>query len=279
MTDLEQILSKLKGVKRNGNGWLACCPAHKDDSPSLSITESGGKLLLHCFAGCGFSDILAAVGMKGNRPPPSRPFRLVPPPQRKPLTFLDDMWAQWAHGTDWLAFGNFAIQLGVDEVALRSTGCCWAWPYDCWGFPMHDADGEFTGMRLRTADNKKLSVPGGREGLFLLDGLPREPFCIVEGPTDLAALATLSFSGCGRPSCQGAVEMTAKYCRKWQVTPVILADNDGPGIEGARELQKAIVGSRLAMLPAKDTREFLKLGGTKDMYLTCINNALEKGHE
>lgn len=61
----ESFLSRLDKVRRTGNHkWLACCPAHPDDSPSLSIAvDPEGKLLAHCFAGCPTADIMAAVGM------------------------------------------------------------------------------------------------------------------------------------------------------------------------------------------------------------------------
>lgn len=44
---------------------MARCPGHEDRSPSLSIRElDDGALLLHCFAGCQASDVLAAVGLE-----------------------------------------------------------------------------------------------------------------------------------------------------------------------------------------------------------------------
>ncbi|MEL0097721.1 MAG: AAA family ATPase [Planctomycetaceae bacterium] len=62
MLTLEHVLSQLKGVKEQGNGYIACCPAHDDQTPSLSIREAdGGELLLRCHAGCKFEDIIAAL--------------------------------------------------------------------------------------------------------------------------------------------------------------------------------------------------------------------------
>jgi len=59
------LLSRLEGVRRTGpDRWLARCPAHEDQNPSLSIREtSDGTILIHDFAGCCPSDILAAVGL------------------------------------------------------------------------------------------------------------------------------------------------------------------------------------------------------------------------
>ena len=58
---MEAILAELKGVRRNGNGWMALCPAHTDRNPSLSVRERDGKVLLHCFAGCTLEAVLSAL--------------------------------------------------------------------------------------------------------------------------------------------------------------------------------------------------------------------------
>src|SRR5258708_11255480 len=57
------ILDKLKGVGKSGDGWSAKCPSHNDKSPSLSIHESNGKILLYCHAGCSLDMILEALGI------------------------------------------------------------------------------------------------------------------------------------------------------------------------------------------------------------------------
>ncbi len=71
-----QILDRLRGVRKIGERrWEAQCPAHNDRTPSLSIRETdNGKILIHCFAGCGYGAILAAVCMKpGDLFPDRRP--------------------------------------------------------------------------------------------------------------------------------------------------------------------------------------------------------------
>ncbi len=61
------ILGALRGL-RGGNGqWTALCPAHDDHHPSLSVTESGGKLLLYCHAGCSYEAIKRALGLHDER--------------------------------------------------------------------------------------------------------------------------------------------------------------------------------------------------------------------
>lgn len=62
---IEDILPSLTKVKRTGRGnWMACCPAHHDRSPSLTIHEAAdGRILVKCWAGCEFSEIVEAVGL------------------------------------------------------------------------------------------------------------------------------------------------------------------------------------------------------------------------
>jgi len=49
--------------------WMAKCPAHDDRTASLSIAEGkDGKILLKCFAGCDFADILKAAGIEPTKP-------------------------------------------------------------------------------------------------------------------------------------------------------------------------------------------------------------------
>lgn len=52
------------GIKPSGNNQYTCrCPSHDDKSPSLTITDVGDKILVHCFAGCEPEDIVNAVGL------------------------------------------------------------------------------------------------------------------------------------------------------------------------------------------------------------------------
>ncbi len=43
--------------------WKARCPEHDDRHPSLVITVSNNRLLIHCRAGCRTSDVLEVVGL------------------------------------------------------------------------------------------------------------------------------------------------------------------------------------------------------------------------
>lgn len=63
--DVNPILDRLDKVRQIGpDKWSACCPAHDDRTPSLSIKDGGDRVLLHCFAGCRLADILAGLGLE-----------------------------------------------------------------------------------------------------------------------------------------------------------------------------------------------------------------------
>jgi putative DNA primase/helicase len=49
----------------HGTSGTACCPAHDDRKPSLSISAGRRTILLHCFAGCDFTDIVQAIRLEG----------------------------------------------------------------------------------------------------------------------------------------------------------------------------------------------------------------------
>ncbi len=64
-TPIELIPNRLQRVRTApGGGFMAECPAHVDRVPSLSITEGqDGRVLVHCFAGCDTSAVLAAIAL------------------------------------------------------------------------------------------------------------------------------------------------------------------------------------------------------------------------
>lgn len=61
----EELLARLEHAKSAGpREWMASCPAHNDDDPSLSVAEGDdGRVLLHCFSGCEPSAIVSSLGL------------------------------------------------------------------------------------------------------------------------------------------------------------------------------------------------------------------------
>lgn len=58
---IEQLKAVLAPLKRCGTGWITRCPLHNDRKPSLSISLSGRRLLVKCFAGCDQDTVFAEV--------------------------------------------------------------------------------------------------------------------------------------------------------------------------------------------------------------------------
>ena len=57
------LLERLSSVRKNGNGWMACCPAHEDHENSLSIRRTDTSWLVKCHAGCTAEQIVGALGI------------------------------------------------------------------------------------------------------------------------------------------------------------------------------------------------------------------------
>lgn len=64
ITKIHEITAALH-AKRTGTGWVACCPAHDDHTPSLTIRESNGKILVRCHAGCTQAEVIDALRLRG----------------------------------------------------------------------------------------------------------------------------------------------------------------------------------------------------------------------
>ena len=48
------------------------CPSHDDLSPSLSVSEKEGKILVHCFATCSQDSVITALKEEGLWPKPAQ---------------------------------------------------------------------------------------------------------------------------------------------------------------------------------------------------------------
>ena len=78
-------IAKTLGGRKVGRTWMACCPAHDDREPSLSISAGkAGKVLVRCHAGCDQIQVIAALRSRGLWPGqdgPRRPYRSVAAPE------------------------------------------------------------------------------------------------------------------------------------------------------------------------------------------------------
>ncbi|MBZ5672715.1 MAG: hypothetical protein LAP61_00555 [Acidobacteriia bacterium] len=60
MTAAKIARALLRG-RKSGAGYIACCPAHEDHNPSLSLKDGEGKLLVCCHAGCSQETVIAKL--------------------------------------------------------------------------------------------------------------------------------------------------------------------------------------------------------------------------
>jgi len=67
-----ESIAKVLGGRKVGGGWTAICPAHDDHSPSLSIRDANGKVLVHCHTGCAQERVIAALRGRGLWPEDGR---------------------------------------------------------------------------------------------------------------------------------------------------------------------------------------------------------------
>ena len=60
----QQVLDRLQRLRPTTRGWSACCPAHPDRTPSLSVAEGETGVLVKCWAGCTVEEIADAMDLR-----------------------------------------------------------------------------------------------------------------------------------------------------------------------------------------------------------------------
>ena len=245
----------------SADGRVACCMRVRSNRP----TRNGGWL-----------HRIADAPHTRSRPP-------VPPPRAAAQCSID--WAamlrQFERDTPTAEVERLAADLGVSPGSLRRLGIAWAAPHRAWAFPMCNAQRETIGIRLRAESAKKWAVAGSHNGLFWPEGLAGAgPLLVCEGPTDTAAMLDLGYDAIGRPSCTGGVDMVIEVVRTLRRRDVVVvADADGPGIDGADRLARALTeaGRRPKVIrprEGKDARAWVRSGATRAVVDCVIANAL-----
>lgn len=170
----------------------------------------------------------------------------------------------WKNTTDKMR-SDLAKHLGVSPIALHDLGASWFPQHHAWAWPMFNGIRQCVGIRLRNDAGKKWAVTGSRQGIFWPKHIINRTVYIVEGPTDCAAALTLDLFAIGRPCCQGCVPYIQVAINQLHAErAVLVADNDTPGINGAKSLADELqIPCAHMLLPTKDLRQFLLFGGTK----------------
>ena len=181
----------------------------------------------------------------------------------------------WWTSTDDGMRDAFACELGLSVTALVAAKAAWAAPYSAWAFPMCDGHGNILGIRLRNAQGK-FAVRGSKQGIFIPNVPPQKTLFVCEGPTDTAAAVDLGLFAVGRPNCCCGGSDIKVFARRHKCNRVVMvSDNDKPGLDGACKVG-AEIGLPFAVVvpPAKDLREFVRLGGTRAMIENSLNNTV-----
>jgi hypothetical protein len=202
------------------------------------------------------------------------PRRCLPPPPRyqPPQINATKLMREWQAATTPAALEDLAASLGFSTPSLAAVGAAWSPPHGAWAFPMRDGYGSIVGIRLRN-EHGKFAVRGSRQGIFLADVSPQKTLYVCEGPTDTAAAVELGLFAVGRPNCCCAGPDIRIYAHVHQCSRVVVvADNDKPGLDGAKKVGAEIkLPFAIYVPPAKDLREFVCLGGTRAL----IENSLK----
>lgn len=252
--NISEILTRFPESKRVGSGWQVKCPVHDDRTASLSISNGGGKILIHCHAGCATEQIVGALGLRMadlfSEPKPVLPGSVPQSFKGSPVTAC----YEYRDGD-----GNLSYRV------LRT------------------ADKNFVQQRLTDAGEWEWKGPAEK----LLYRLPElladdsdAPVFVVEGEKDadnlwrVGCLATCNSGGAGKFT-QANEALAGR-------TVVILPDNDDAGRKHAEDVMRRLDGVAarvvvldLSDLPGKgDVSDWLAAGGTKDELLRLADLAL-----
>lgn len=220
----------------------------------------------------------------GEHRPPVRPIERrveIPEPKDCQVRFalMAEVWRRNMRPA-WLCRAAELLGLPTDPLVQLCIG--WSPEHRATSWPMRDAAGDVIGVRLRCpATAKKWAVRGSSAGLFYpIDLLsverPKRLF-VCEGPTDTAALLSIGLATVGVPSAGGSRDLLVALCR--QVMPAevaIVADADGPGIDGAERLADAVMAVAPVRIVspgygAKDSRAWVMAGADRSFIDAAAN--------
>lgn len=251
---LGRVLENLDRVSRSGAGWSACCPAHDDQRASLSIGRGdGGRILIHCHAGCSTDLVLEALALDwpdlhpqgASGPSPD----VIPGRQVEASYRYEDQ--------DGVLLYEVVRYAGKDFRQRRPDG------RGGWIYNLDDV----------------VRVP------YRLPGLRRAVeacrlIVVVEGEKDADRLVSLGFEA----TCNsgGAGKWTAgcsEHLRKARV--IILPDNDEPGWKHAEEVAGHLRAVRAEvrvvklpeLAPKGDVSDWLDAGHTVQELMRLVEEA------
>lgn len=235
---IADFLSRLKGVTGHAPHWEGLCPAHEDNKPSLSVTETADRILVNCHAGCSVEAVVDAVG----------------------LTLADLFTTNGPKGPEIVAAYDYTDE--NNNVLFQVVR------YMPKGFKQRRPDG---------AGGWVWNLHGVRRVLYRLPQLRTaiaagEPIHLPEGEKDV--LSVVAAGGSGTCSPGGAGTESNHYGWRSEYTEalrgahvVVVADRDKAGYAHARAVASALQGvaTRVELvepLVGKDVTDHLAAGKT-----------------
>jgi hypothetical protein len=196
MLTIDDVAARCDKVRwSNKHSFLACCLAHDDRNPSMSVTEAeDGRLLVHCHSGCTQSELLDAIGFKDGIRPLAVPKQIQRPVRRevKPtFNYAVQLWEScntdnpFIHGDEHVGTHPYSVKKKIRGAcgAGRGTasGRLLGKDKDCVIIPMRSLDGSLTGVEVINADGVKQTF--GSKGILILgnDLNIDHPIIVFEG--------------------------------------------------------------------------------------------------
>ena len=241
------ILDRLERVRRSGAGWTARCPSHEDKKNSLSIKEEAGKVLLHCFAGCTFEQIMAAMGNTNGQPhsksTDTRPkFTYTNTEVTKLSEALIDEWETGGPVADFLRSRGIsrdvflALRLGTTQRTFPEVGSSPALV-----IPLYHGD-QLVGVKYRATRQKDhlAETASNMSGLYGHPDLTAKEISLFEGPLDVALAMSHGFNASGIQAAdivptKGDLKLLSQY-----PSVFLIGDNDSRGIPAMDRWQLAL---------------------------------------
>lgn len=242
------ILERLEHVRKGGAGWTARCPAHEDKKNSLSVKEEAdGKVLLHCFAGCTFEQIIAAIGSNNGQPrgkgTDTRPrFNYTDGEVTKLCEALIDEWKTGGEVAGFLktrgvsSETSLLLRFGATHRTFEDVGSSAAL-----AIPLYH-DNELVGVKYRAVPGKDFLTETGSSmsGLYGRPDPRAKEILLLEGPLDVALAMSHGFNAVGIQAADTAPTKPDLKLLGQYPTVFLIGDNDRTGREAMNKWHLAL---------------------------------------
>lgn len=235
---IERVLDKLDGVRPGAqpNRWTALCPAHEDTKHSLGVAVGAeDKVVVRCYAGCGFAAIAAALGLA-----PGDFFR----DRKRPRVEIDRGVTVKALAFDKRLPEEALAGFGLSDVRNGSKMEV--------RIPYRDEAGAVLFERVRTAKSAKAGTRQPPGTALVPYGLWRLPearkgkrLILVEGESDCWTLWHNGYPALGIPGASAARSLTPDFLRGFEEL-ILWEEPDAAGGHLKADLIKALSASGLA---------------------------------